>query len=204
MTGKRQYERLNNESCLLKAVANGDQRAFRSLVEAYWSQVFGNTLALVKSTAIAQELTQDIFLKIWTQREKLATVNSFVHYIYVVGRNQVISAMRKKVAVTVSVDDEDLAESLFLPDLQFECKETHNLIWGGVEQLTPQQKLIFKLSRLQGLSHEDIATQLNLSKNTVKVHMVAALNALRVYIKEHVGELLTLVVLFFIKIFLRN
>ena len=112
--------------------------------------------------------------------------------------------MRKKVAETVSVDDEDLAESLFLPDLQFECKETHNLIWGGVEQLTPQQKLIFKLSRLQGLSHEDIATQLNLSKNTVKVHMVAALNALRVYIKEHVGELLTLVVLFFIKIFLRN
>lgn len=199
MTGKRQYERLNNESCLLRAVADGDQHAFRSLVEAYWSRVFGNTLALVKSTMIAQELTQDIFLKIWTHREKLATVDSFVHYIYVVGRNQVISAMRKKVSETVSVDDEDLAEDLFLPDLQFELKETYNLIWEGVEHLTPQQKLVFKMSRQQGLSHEDIAARLNLSKNTVKVHMVAALNALRVYIKEHVGQLLTLFITIFLK-----
>lgn len=195
---------MNNESCLLRAVADGDQQAFRSLVEAYWSQVFGNTLALVRSTAIAQELTQDIFLKIWTQREKLATVHSFVHYVYVIGRNQVISAMRKKIAETVSVEDEDLAECLFVPDLQFEFKETYNLIWEGVELLTPRQKLIFKMSRLQDLSHEEIAERLNLSKNTVKVHMVAALNALRVYIREHVGQLLTLVLLFFIKIFLKN
>lgn len=189
---------------MLRAVADGDQQAFRSLVEAYWSQVFGNTLALVRSTAIAQELTQDIFLKIWTQREKLATVHSFVHYVYVIGRNQVISAMRKKIAETVSVEDEDLAECLFVPDLQFEFKETYNLIWEGVELLTPRQKLIFKMSRLQDLSHEEIAERLNLSKNTVKVHMVAALNALRVYIREHVGQLLTLVLLFFIKIFLKN
>lgn len=204
MAGKRQYERLNDESNLLKAVARGDQYAFRLLVEAYWKRVFGNTLALVKSTAIAQELTQDIFMKIWTHREKLAAVDSFVHYIYVVGRNQVISAMRRKVSETISMDDEDLVDNLLLPDLQFELKETSNLIWEGVEQLTSQQKLIFKMSRLEGLSHEDIAAELNLSKNTVKVHIVAALNALRVYVKEHVGQLLTLLLLFLKIIFLKN
>lgn len=189
---------MEDEGLLLRAVAQGDQQAFRLLVEAHWGRVFGNTLTLVKSTVTAQELTQDIFMKIWIKREKLASVDSFVHYIYVVGRNQVLSAMRKKVSETISMDDEDMVENLLSPDLQFELKETYNLILEGVEQLTSQQKLVFKMSRLEGLSHEDIAGELNLSKNTVKVHMVAALNTLRLYVKEHVGQLLALV-LFFLK-----
>jgi RNA polymerase sigma-19 factor, ECF subfamily len=192
MVGKRHPEFPVNERQLLDAIAKGDQNAFRQLVELYWSRVFGNSLALLKSAATAQELTQDIFMKVWTQREKLATVAHFKQYIYVVGRNLVLSSLRKKVIGTINEEGQDIVESVLLPDLQLEFKETYKLVLDGVEALTPQQKLIFRMSRMEGLSHEEIAGKLRISKNTVKVHMVVALNFLRTYIKDHSEGLLSI------------
>ena len=173
-----------DERQLLAAIAAGDEKAFRIMVEAYWSRVYYNTLTLVKSPATAQDLTQDIFLKIWLQRDKLSEVESFKSYIYVVGRNQVINALRKKIVETAAADTLALREDLLMPDLQLEGKDAYRMLMEGVERLTPQQKLIFKMSRIEGLSHEDIARKLGLSKNTVKVHMVIALNFLRGWLRD--------------------
>lgn len=178
-----------DERQLLEDVAAGDEKAFRRLVEAYWSRVYFNTLSLVKSAATAQDLTQDIFLKIWLQREKLTAVENLKSYIYVVGRNQVISALRKKILETASMNDVTMREDLLVPDLQLEGKDAYKVVMEGVEQLTPQQKLIFRMSRIEGLSHEQIAQRLDLSKNTVKVHMVIALNFLRTWLRDHLGYL---------------
>ena len=173
-----------DERQLLAAIAAGDEKAFRIMVEAYWSRVYYNTLTLVKSPATAQDVTQDIFLKIWLQRDKLSEVESFKSYIYVVGRNQVINALRKKIVETAAADTLALREDLLMPDLQLEGKDAYRMLMEGVERLTPQQKLIFKMSRIEGLSHEDIARKLGLSKNTVKVHMVIALNFLRGWLRD--------------------
>jgi RNA polymerase sigma-19 factor, ECF subfamily len=174
---------------LLLSVAAGDQQAFHLLVDMYWRRVYGNTLTLVKSPAIAQEITQDIFLKIWKQRERLIEVRSFAQYIYVVGRNQVISAMRKKLTETTTLP-EDIPEERFVPDQQLQSKETYRLIMDGVTQLTRQQQMVFTMSRIEGLSHEEIAQQLQLSKNTVKGHIVLALNFLRNYVRQHLGPMI--------------
>jgi len=173
-----------DERQVLAAVAAGDEKAFRVLVEAYWSRVYYNTLTLVKTPAVAQDLTQDIFLKIWLQRNRLPEVESFKKYVYVVGRNQVIAALRKKILETADADVTALREDLQAPDLRLEGKDAYKMLMEGVERLTPQQKLIFKLSRLDGLSHEQIAQKLGLSKNTVKVHMVIALNFLRGWLRD--------------------
>lgn len=172
------------ERQVLAAVAAGDERAFRVLVEAYWNRVYFNTLTLVKSPAVAQDLTQDIFLKIWMQREKLTAIENFKSYIYVVGRHQVIAALRKKIMETADADIASLREDMQAPDLRLEGKEAYKMLMEGVERLTPQQKLIFKMSRIEGLSHEQIALKLGLSKNTVKVHMVVALNFLRGWLRD--------------------
>lgn len=173
-----------DERQVLTAVAAGDEKAFRLLVEAYWSRVYFNTLTLVKSPMVAQDLTQDIFLKIWLQREKLSAVENFKNYIYVVGRHQVIAALRKKIVETADDDMAALREDMQAPDLRLEGKEAYRMLMEGVERLTPQQKLIFKMSRIEGLSHEQIASKLGLSKNTVKVHMVIALNFLRGWLRD--------------------
>ena len=185
----------SDERRTLAAVAGGDEKAFRALVDAYWSRVYFNTLTLVKSPVVAQDLTQDIFLKIWLQRERLTEVVSFKNYIYVVGRNQVIAALRKKIIETADADMAMLREDMQAPDAQLEGKDAYRLLMEGVERLTPQQKIIFKLSRLEGLSHEQIAKKLGLSQNTVKVHMVMALNFLRGWLRD-LGYL-SLLILFF-------
>lgn len=172
------------ERHLLTAIAAGDEKAFRVMVEAYWNRVYYNTLTLVKTPAMAQDLTQDIFLKIWLQREKLTAVENFKSYIYVVGRNQVINALRKKIMESAIDDMHALREDMQAPDLQLEEKDVYRVLMEGVEKLTPQQKLIFKMSRIEGLTHEDIAKRLGLSKNTVKVHMVIALNFLRGWLRD--------------------
>jgi RNA polymerase sigma-70 factor (ECF subfamily) len=174
---------------LMAAVAAGDEKAFRVLVEKYWRSVYFNTLSLVKSTPAAQELTQDIFLKIWLQRDKLAAVENFRNYIYVVGRNQVIAALRKKITETISIHADAIREDILVPDLQLEGKDAYKILLEGIEHLTPQQRQIFHMSRMEGLSHEQIARQLDLSKNTVKVHMVAALNFLRTWLYQRLGHL---------------
>lgn len=186
---------------LLHSVAEGDSRAFRTLVDVHWRRVYGNTLALVKSPQVAQEITQDIFLKIWIHRERLKDVNSFAEYIYVVGRNHVVSALRKKIA-KICEEPEDIIEDQLVPDKQMQYKETYQLIMEGMEQLTPQQQLIFKMSRLEGLSYMDIAAKLNLSKNTVKGHMVLALNFLRTFIRNKLGH--TLIFLALLDLFFRK
>lgn len=173
-----------DERRILAAVAGGDEKAFRTLVDAYWSRVYFNTLTLVKSPAVAQDLTQDIFLKIWLQRERLTDVVNFKSYIYVVGRHQVIAALRKKIIETADADMTMLREDMQAPDVQLEGKDAYRLLLEGIERLTPQQKIIFKMSRLEGLSHEQIAQNLGLSKNTVKVHMVIALNFLRGWLRD--------------------
>lgn len=175
------------ERQLLHSIAEGDARAFRTLVDLHWRRVYGNSLTLLKSPQVAQEITQDIFLKIWTNKQRLKEVNSFTEYIYVVGRNQVLSALRKKVA-KISEEPKDILEDHLVPDKQMQYKETYKLVMEGVERLTPQQQLIFRLSRLEGLSYMDIATKLNLSKNTVKGHMVLALNFLRTFVRDQLGH----------------
>ena len=169
---------------LIERCLSGDQAAWETVVRQNWRKVFNVAYKFVGKHDEAEDLTQDIFLKIWLQRDKLTEVESFKSYIYVVGRNQVINALRKKIVETAATDMLALREDLQAPDLQLEGKDAYRMLMEGVERLTPQQKLIFKMSRIEGLTHEDIAQRLGLSKNTVKVHMVIALNFLRGWLRD--------------------
>jgi RNA polymerase sigma-19 factor, ECF subfamily len=197
----------DKERQLLQSIAADDQQAFHQLVDLHWSRVYYNTVRLVRSSQTAQEITQDIFLKIWKQRARLTEIQNFTAYINVAGRNQVISAMRKKLAKADSLSDDlmeadELMEEKPAPDQQLQYKETHRLVMSGVACLPPQQQLTFTMSRMEGLSHEEIARTLGLSKNTVKGHIVLALNFLRTYLRQHLSALIPF--LFFIRIFLRK
>ncbi len=175
----------NDESNMLLLVASGNQKAFTLLVDTYWNQVYCHSLAYTKSSQQAQEITQDIFLKVWNKRENLNEVKNFKNYLFILSRNQIITAVRKRLEELVEYDMLDASEVLLVPDQQLEYKETWSKILEGIEKLPPARKIIFKMSRLEGLSYEDIATKLNISKNTVKEHIVLSLNFLRTYLRLH-------------------
>jgi RNA polymerase sigma-70 factor (family 1) len=147
-------------------------------------------MLFTKSRPFSEELVQDIFLKIWLNREKLREVQQFDGYLFITARNHIYSALRTKVR---EVEFRDELKSYFadssLADDQLHLKEAHALIHTAMEQLPPQQRSVFELSRFQGLSHEEIAEQLQISPLTVRAHMRKALAFMRTYLQQHSGEL---------------
>ncbi|HJT73553.1 MAG TPA: RNA polymerase sigma-70 factor [Chitinophaga sp.] len=183
---------LNNERELLAQVAAGDEAAFRTIVRFYHPRVFSHALAFTKSYPEAEEITQDIFLKVWQQKDKLPAIESFRNFLYISGRNQIISSMRKQVMQTGQTIEDPLEEN-FLPDQQYQYKEMYQLILKAIEQLPPQQKAVFTLSRMEHLSHEQIAEKLNISKHAVNWHIVQALGNLRNYLANYPEVLILLI-----------
>ena len=174
----------HTEKELLIGVAAGNEEAFSRLVNLYRNKVFSHALTFVKSYEEAEEITQDIFVKVWANRHRLPEVQDFKNYLFILGRNHLVSAIRKKVMNTTSNDDEeDIPGTLLLPDHQVEDKETYRHLINGIDQLPPQQKAVFTLSRMENLSHAEIGERLGISKRTVKFHLVQALNFLREYLR---------------------
>lgn len=174
----------HTEKELLIGVAAGNEEAFSRLVNLYRNKVFSHALTFVKSYEEAEEITQDIFVKVWANRHRLPEVKDFKNYLFILGRNHLVSAIRKKVMDTTSNnDDEDIPGTLLLPHIQVEYKETYNHLINGLDRLPPQQKAVFTLSRMENLSHAEIGERLGISKRTVKFHLVQALNFLREYLR---------------------
>jgi RNA polymerase sigma-70 factor (family 1) len=177
----------DNERILLLQISEGDERAFRILFNHYWKNIYGVAMAFTKSDTLADELVQDIFLKIWLKREQLATIEKFGNYLFILSRNHIFNELRKKTR------EKPFTESLLnyirdtapCPDDVLYFKQTTELLNNAIGHLPVQQRRVYQLSRENGLSHEAIAVSLRISKNTVKSHIHQALLFIRSYLMKH-------------------
>lgn len=166
---------------LLTAIAGGDEIAFTRLFNAYHEKLYTFILRLTQSSETAEDVLQDVFFKIWTNRKLLKGIDNFNAYLFRIARNHAVNGLKRlsnrdsilaRLAQTGQPDVEG-PEDLLLK------KEAAKQIRDAIDALPPQQKLVYTLSRIEGLKHGEIARQLNLSESTVKNHMVAALQNLR-------------------------
>ena len=176
----------------LYSTSQGEQKAFACLLRCHWNKVYTHALTYLKSAPLAQEITQDVFLKIWARREKLSKVNSFADYLFILSRNEIISALRRKKETVTTFPDH--AEVILGPEQQLEQKECYNTLLNLINRLPPIRKKVFTMSRLEGKSYEEIGSELGISRNGVKDHIVKALNFLRSHSRAYEEELLTLAV----------
>ncbi|MBV7532180.1 RNA polymerase sigma factor [Chitinophaga sp. sic0106] len=172
---------------ILRLIAEGDEQAFTVLYNRYWNKVYTYLLRMTKSHEIAEELLYDIFTKLWTGRELITEIQHMDAFLSKVAYNKAISffrytASQRKMQQYVAQQMEhaqvdDAADKLLEG-------ETRELLQEAIRQLSPQRKLVFTLSREQGLTHEQIASQLNLSTQTVKKTMSNALSAIREFLHK--------------------
>lgn len=134
---------------------------------------------------MAEDVVQDIFMKLWVKRETLGEVNNLDDYIFIIARNEIVSTLRKQNKLTlVSVEDpvlDDIPETIHNTLV---LKETEILINQAVNQLPPQQRKVFLLTRRNGLSHAEIGSLLKINARTVNNHITRALHSIQQYLKE--------------------
>ena len=178
-------DRLYNQQEILARVAEGDQRAFVLLIDQHTAVVYAHVLTYLKNVSKAEEITQDIFLRLWKHREQLPSINNFLGYLHVITRNATISAFREKIIRWEETEKDVLEANSLNPADAMEFRQLSDTILKAVDLLPPRRKVVFKMSRFENNSYEEIAAKLNISKSAVNQHIVEALLFLRTYLSSH-------------------
>ena len=177
---------------LLLRVAKGDETAFAKFVEPIFDRLFGFALSATKSSELAEEIVQDVFLRIWQHRTELTEIDNLTGWVFTITRNLTYNTIRRQLTEPQLVRHLDtyflLTPASAVDNLSF--KETLALVQQAAGTLPPQQEVVFKLNRIRGLTLDEIAEQLKLSKETVKKHLTQALKTVRTYLRAHSGEVL--------------
>ncbi len=178
---------LVNEIELLAEMARGDQAAFTLLYRHYSVPLYAKILQLVKDEETAKELLQDVFFKIWLQREKLDPSKSFRSFLFTIAVNLVYDHFRKL------SKDKKHAESVLQTAIDYythteeaiNSKESLELIQKAIDQLPPQRRQIYMLCKIDGKSYEQVAQLLSISPSTVRDHMVKGNKVVRDYLSNN-------------------
>ena len=188
---------LCHEKELFYQIAQGNEKAFERFFNLYKEKLLSYLIRITKSQPAAEELVQEVFLKLWTGRKSLQAVERPEKYVFIMARHKAIDYLRK--ASLSAKLREDLWQRIKMhsndTEEQLYAKESKALIYEAVFQLSPRKQEIFRLSRQDGLSHEQIAHELKISKNTVKNHLVESLRYVKNYLWHH------LVLVLFIALF---
>lgn len=166
---------------LIYQVKAGDEAAFAGVYDLYSEKVYRLAFRFLKDREQSEEIVQETFINLWLSRDKLDATGNLWLYLYVISKRLSLNALRqvyKSADLTARLLNH-LQEATNNTEEEVLARDLENYTEKIIEKLPRQQQLIFKLSRIDGLSHKEIAEQLHISPNTVKNHMVEALKTLR-------------------------
>lgn len=169
------------EAELLLRLQKGDEEAFASLFLAYKDKLFSFAIVLTGSSVKAEDLVQDVFLKIWQNRAAIAEIDNINAFIFRMAQNQAIDELRRFSKETLAHSSDFINEEAVSPNPAEHLlnKEIREKIKEAVNQLPPQQKRIYILHNEEGYKYEEIASQLDLSVSTIRNHMSQAMGNIR-------------------------
>lgn len=180
---------LPNEKELFARMSAGDEAAFTQIFYHYTQRIYHYILNKTKSPGIAEEIVQEVFIKIWQSRESFSGLSNYEAFLFSMASNKLIDFLRKmahqdnlkkQVWQTISNISNTTIEELDL-------KHSRELINKAVERLSPQRRKIFLMNKEQGLSRQEIADRLNLSVNTVNNHLNEAVRLVKEYLEAMPG-----------------
>lgn len=183
-----------NERELLIQVASGNEHAFRQLFIAYHQQLGVHMLRITNIPELAEEVVQDVFVKIWLTRETLVGVDNFKAYLFVISKNHALNCLKKLAKERVLIKQlEDSRADAVVPE-GGGTNMYYNLLDEAIDQLPPQQQKVYLLSRHSRLKYTEIADQLELSRETVKKYLQMATASITEYVHEHLEVMALLLI----------
>lgn len=191
------------EEQIIEGVKEGDDSAFRHLYDIYYHRLFCIARQYLQDEFLAETIVSDVFFHLWETRKTLDIRISLNAYLIRMVRNFSLNYLQKNyVEKEVSLNGIDLSSHLLFLSEDYPLgrlmeKELIEKVHEEINRLPKETRQVFILSRLEELKHEEIATQLGVSINTVKYHIKQALSILRARLKDYIIVLLA----FLLKIF---
>lgn len=172
-----------NEKDLLLRIAAGDEIAFGMLFHRLRDKLYFFILRITGSAETAEDVLQDVFVKLWMNRSDIVRIDNFDAYIFRMCHNKAISGIRRMARETLILADlkKDAANASLTPTLHDDVliqKEFLSRLQTILRKLPVQQRLVYTMTREQGLKQEEIAHRLKISASTVKNHMTRALQTI--------------------------
>lgn len=174
------------DSKSIQLLIAGDESVFNMTYELYSEKVYRVAFRFLKDKEQSEEIVQETFINLWLSKEKLDPEGNIWLYLFVISKRLSLTALRQiskstnlvdKIFHNTTEEHNQTEEEVLARDLGLYTERI-------IQKLPHQQQLVFKLSRIDGLSYKEIAEQLHISPNTVKNHMVAALKTLKQHLKD--------------------
>ena len=179
-----------NEQELIQLIAQSDEIAFAKLFDHYRDKIYTVALKLTHSTTVAEEIVEDVFLKIWLRRYCLEEIENFSAYLFVIARNETYKILKqiarnyKMILFTAkeaTVHDNNTEEYLL-------SKEMTSILQKAIDRLPHQQKQVYKLMKEDDFKRGEVAELLQIKPETVKFHLAQAMKNIRNYCMLHLDS----------------
>ena len=185
------------EKALLARCANGDRQSYAILYQRYLTALCRYMFLFTRSKDDSEEIVQDVFVKIWERKENLVTVQLFQPYLFKIAKNLLLDRLRKKQSEfrllnairPLSEESDDYS------DTEVIYNQYYQIAQDAINLLPEKRKLIFEMRTEDGLSLDEIAQKLAISKTVVKKQLYTATDFIREYLRKH-GEMTTELVIF--------
>jgi len=182
---------------LLLKLRQGNEPAFNAVYMMYAKTLYKRIFSIVKDASVTEELLQDLFLKIWQKREAINPELSFKSYFYAIANNLVYDYMRKVAC------DKRLMASLLINSVDYylhteeayNVKETNLILKEAINNLSPQQKQVFTLCKIEGKSYKEASQIMGITTDTVNSHVVKSSRYIRSYLKKNLELTLSVLIL---------
>ncbi len=193
-----EFEKKYEESTLLSLLSQDSEYAFQFIFDRYRNKIYKVAMMYVKAPVVAEEIVQDVFLKLWYQRKNLTEIRSLENWLFTLTRNLTFNCL-KKIAHEWTAREKWIEQNILsenTADQKLVNKEYQQLLQQAISNLSEQQKEVYRLGKEEEFSYEDISKHLSISPLTVKTHMARALASIRQFFHQH-AELFTLFIMLF-------
>lgn len=179
-----------HDAQLIGELRQNNAEAFIELYNRYHAKMYSWLIRFVKLPDLAEDIIQDTFLKIWEIRHRLNPAQSFPAYLYRISRNKAVKllkkisldeTLRKQVLIRFEMESDD-------PEKRLRWLQYQRLLENAINRLPAQRRKVFKLCRQSNKTYDEVANELGISRNTVKEHMMKAMQDIRQYFYRY-GEI---------------
>ncbi len=165
---------------LYAAFKKGDKKAYEELFHVFYKPLVKYSFQYLQMLQVAEEIVQDVFISLWQRKESVVIQTSIKSYLFRAVKNRTINYIKLQLPKDqVKTDLVDQVSTYQPEDLDNSANTLHQMISSGISELPPKCRTIFLLSRNEGLTHKEIAEELNISTKTVENQITIAIKRLK-------------------------